>query len=160
MSGRTIGKQLDLYVKADPAKRTEMEPQIIEAANEMFKELYLPAEKEILAAQLNLYATKSKGYAIAPMVEQIGKSTNYDYTQWVNNALDNSVLTNKQKLADFLANPEAARLEKDPMYALSNDMIVHINAKTPELAQAQNDYGAAFRLLVEGLRESKIGTIQ
>jgi hypothetical protein len=42
-------------------------------------------------------------------------------------------LTNKQKLADFLANPEAARLEKDPMYALSNDMIAHINAKTPEL---------------------------
>jgi hypothetical protein len=68
-------------------------------------------------------------------------------------------LTNKQKLADFLANPEAARLEKDPMYALSNDMIAHINAKTPELNQAQNDYGAAFRLLVEGLR-SKIGTIQ
>ena len=160
LSGRTIGKQLDLYVKADPAKRTEMEPQIIEAANEMFKELYLPAEKEILAAQLNLYATKSKGYPVAPMVEQIGKSANYDYTQWVNNALDNSVLTNKQKLADFLANPEAARLEKDPMYALSNDMIAHINAKTPELVQAQNDYGAAFRLLVEGLRESKIGTIQ
>jgi hypothetical protein len=46
------------------------------------------------------------------------------------------------------------------MYALSNDMIAHINAKTPELVQAQNDYGAAFRLLVEGLRESKIGTIQ
>ena len=160
LSGRTIGKQLDLYVKADPAKRKEMEPQIMEAANEMFKELYLPAEKEILAAQLNLYATKSKGYAIAPMVEQIGKSTNYDYTQWVNNALDNSVLTSKQKLSDFLANPEAARLEKDPIYALSNDMIAHINAKTPELAQAQNDYGAAFRLLVEGLRESKIGTIQ
>jgi Peptidase S46 len=160
LSGRTIGKQLDLYVKADPAKRKEMEPQIMEATNEMFKELYLPAEKEILAAQLNLYATKSKGYAIAPMVEQIGKSTNYDYTQWVNNALDNSVLTNKQKLTDFLANPEAARLEKDPIYALSNDMIAHINAKTPELAQAQNDYGAAFRLLVEGLRESKIGTIQ
>ncbi len=159
-SGRTIGKQLDLYAKADPAKRKEMEPQIMEAANEMFKELYLPAEKEILAAQLNLYATKSKGYAIAPMVEQIGKSANYDYTSWVNNALDNSVLTSKQKLADFLANPEAARLEKDPMYMLSNDMIVHINAKSPELAQAQNDYGAAFRLLVEGLRESKIGTIQ
>jgi parvulin-like peptidyl-prolyl isomerase len=58
--------------KPDPAVRKEMEPQIIEAANEMFKELYLPAEKEILAAQLNLYATKSKGYPVAPMVEQIG----------------------------------------------------------------------------------------
>jgi hypothetical protein len=27
------------------------------------------------------------------------------------------------------------------------------------IAKAQNDYGASFRLLVEGLRESKIGAI-
>ena len=39
-------------------------------------------------------------------------------------------------------------------------MIVHINSKSEEIAKAQNDFGSAFRLLVEGLRESKIGTIK
>ena len=160
LSGRTIGKQLDTYVKADEAKRKELAPQIKEATEEMFKELYLPAEKELLAAQLNLYATKSKGYAIAPMVEQIGKPTNYDYTAWVNSALDSSILTSKEKINAFLDKPDQAALDNDPIYKLSNDMLAHINSKSPELAQAQNDYGAAFRLLVEGLKESKIATIE
>ena len=160
LSGRTIGKQLDTYAKADEAKRKDMAKEITEAANEMFKELYLPAEKEIMAAQLNLYATKSKGYAIAPMVEEIGKTNNYNYTNWVNTAFDSSILTSKERITAFLAKPDAAALANDPVYKLSNDMLMHINSKSPELTQAQNDYGAAFRLLVEGLRESKIATIQ
>jgi len=160
VSGRTIGKQLDNYVKADEAKRKELAVTINEMADEMFKELYLPAEKELMAAQLNLYATKSKGYAIAPMVEKLGAANNYDYTKFVNDAYDTSILTSKEKIKAFLAAPNQAALDNDPVYQLSNDMIAHINTKSPEIAKAQNDYGAAFRLLVEGLRESKIGTIQ
>jgi len=160
VSGRTIGKQLDNYVKADEAKRKELAVTINEMADEMFKELYLPAEKELMAAQLNLYATKSKGYAIAPMVEKLGAANNYDYTKFVNDAYDTSILTSKEKIKAFLAAPNQAALDNDPVYQLSNDMIAHINSKSPEIAKAQNDYGAAFRLLVEGLRESKIGTIQ
>jgi peptidase S46-like protein len=160
VAGRTVGKQLDNYAKADEAKRKEMAPAITETVNEMYKELHIPAEKELLAAQLNLYATKSKGYAIAPMVEAIGKANNYSYTAFVNDAFDKSILTSKDRIQAFLAKPDQAALENDPLYKLSNDMIMHVNSKSPELAQAQNDYGAAFRLLVEGLRESKIGTIQ
>jgi len=160
LSGRTIGKQLETYAKTDASKREQMASEINMAADEMFKELYLPAEKEIMAGQLNLYATKSIGYPIAPMVQEIGKGSNYDYMNWVNTAFDSSILTSKERIAAFLIRPDAEALAKDPVYQLSNDLINHINAKSPELAQAQNDYGAAFRLLVEGLRESKIGTIQ
>jgi hypothetical protein len=160
VSGRTIGKQLDNYAKADEAKRKQMAPEITEAANEMYKELLIPAEKELLAAQLHLYATKSAGYPIAPMVESIGKANNYNYTAFVNDAFDKSILTSKDRIQAFLAKPDQAALDNDPVYKLSNDIIAHINAKSPELAQAQNDYGAAFRLLVEGLRASGIGTIK
>jgi hypothetical protein len=160
LSGRTIGKQLDTYAKSGEAQRKELAPAITEAADEMFKELYMPAEKEIMAAQLNLYATKSKGYAIAPMVEKIGAANKYDYTNFVNEMFDNSILTSKDRINAFLAAPDQAKLDSDPLYQLSNDMITHINSKSPELAKAQNDFGAAFRLLVEGLRESKIGTIK
>ena len=159
-SGRTIGKQLDNYLKADAAKRLTMVPTITEMADEMFKELYLPAEKELLAAQLKLYATKSKGYAIAPMVEKIGKETNYEYAKYVNAIVDLSVLTSKDKIKAFLDFPTEGQLNNDPLYLLSNDMIAHFNSKSDEIAKAQNNYGAAFRLLVEGLRESKIGTIK
>lgn len=158
--GRSIGKQLDNYVKADAAKRKEMAPAITEMAEEMFKELYLPAEKDLLAAQLKLYATKSVGYPIAPMVEKIGKETNNDFSQYAASIIDLSILTSKERIAAFLNWPSQAVLDNDPLYALSNDMVAHFSSKSDAIAKAQNDYGAAFRKLVEGLRESKIGTIK
>lgn len=158
--GRSLGKQLDNYVKADAAKRKEMAPAITEMAEELFKELYIPAEKDLLAAQLKLYATKSVGYPIAPMVEKVGKETNNDFSQYAASIIDLSILTSKERIAAFLNWPSQAVLDNDPLYALSNDMVAHFSSKSDAIAKAQNDYGAAFRKLVEGLRESKIGTIK
>jgi len=56
--------------------------------------------------------------------------------------------------------PSQGMLDNDPIYALSNDLLTHFATKSDEIAKAQNDYSASFRLLVEGLRESKIGTIK
>jgi hypothetical protein len=158
--GRTLGRQLDAYAKADAAKRATMAPKIVEMADGFFKDSYLPAEKDILTAQLKLYATKSVGYGIAPMVEKIGKDSNYDYSKFVNAAFEMSVLTSLDKVKAFLDFPSDAVLASDPLYLLSNDLVAHMNNKSDAVAKAQNDYGAAFRLLVEGLRESKIGTIK
>jgi hypothetical protein len=62
--------------------------------------------------------------------------------------------------ARILAIPSQGILDNDPLYTLSNDMLAHFNSKSDDFAKAQNDYSASFRLLVEGLRESKIGTIK
>jgi hypothetical protein len=94
------------------------------------------------------------------MVDKIGKDNNYDFTKYVNTTLDSSILSSKDRITAFLAAPNEAALHNDPLYMLSNDMITHINSKSDEIAKAQNDFGAGFRLLVEGLRESKIATIK
>jgi hypothetical protein len=158
--GRTLGRQLETYVKADAAKRAQMAPALEEMATEMFKELHIPAEKDLLAAQLKLYATKSTGYAIAPSVKKIGDDNNNDFTKYVNAAFDMSIFTSLDRIKAFLVIPSQVALENDPLYVLSNDMITHFNSKSDEIAKAQNDYSASFRLLVEGLRESKIGSIK
>ncbi len=154
---RSLGRQLEMYTKADAAKRTEMAPAIEEMANEMFKELHIPAEKDILAAQLALYAKKA-GYALAPTVEKLAKENNGDFTNYVVSAFDTSIFTSIEKIKTYLANPNDATLTSDPLYVLSNDLTSHIGKRSEELMKAQNDFGASFRLLVEGLRESKIGT--
>jgi len=158
--GRTVGKQLENYVKADAAKRKEMAPNIAAMADEMFKELHVPAEKDLLAAQLKLYSSKTKGYAIAPMVEKLAKENSGEFATYVNAAVDLSVLTSKERIKAFLDLPSQTMLDNDPIYVLSNDMITHYNTKSDAITKAQNDYSASFRLLVEGLRESKIGTIK
>jgi hypothetical protein len=154
---RSLGRQLEMYTKADATKRAEMAPAIEEMANEMFKELHIPAEKDILAAQLALYSKKA-GYALAPTVEKLAKENNGDFTKYVASAFDASIFTSIEKIKAYLANPNDAALTSDPLYVLSNDLTAHIGKRSEDLMKAQNDFGASFRLLVEGLRESKIGT--
>lgn len=157
--GRTLGRQLDAYTKADVAKRAEMAPSIMEMVDEMYKELHIPAEKDILAAQLSLYAKKA-GYALAPMVEKLAASNNGDFTQYVNEAFETSIFTSKDRIKAFLDVPNEAALANDPLQVLTLDLVSHFGKRSEELMKAQNDFGASFRLLVEGLRESKIGEIK
>ena len=157
--GRSLGRQLDAYAKADPAKRAEMAPSIMEMVDEMYKEIHIPAEKDILAAQLSLYAKKA-GYALAPMVEKLAASNNGDFTQYVNEAFETSIFTSKDRIKAFLEVPNEAALANDPLQVLTLDLVSHFGKRSKELMKAQNDFGASFRLLVEGLRESKIGEIK
>jgi hypothetical protein len=158
--GRTMGRQLDNYLKADATKRAQLKPGLEEAATEMFKEIYLPAEKDILAAQLKTYATKANGYAISPAVKKLAEENNNDFTSYVNAAFDLSIFTSANRIKAFLEIPSKEILENDPLYVLTNDMINHYNAKSDEITAAQEKYSKAYRLLVEGMRESKIAAIQ
>ena len=155
---RGLGRQLEMYAKADATKRTQAAPAILAMAEDMLKEVYLPAEKDMLAAQLNLYSKKAE-YAVAPMVEKLAKENNGDFTKYVNDAFDSSLFTSVEKIKAFLETPSEAIVTSDPLYVLTNDLLTHYNFRNEELIASQNDFGAAFRLLVEGLRESKIGTI-
>ena len=157
---RTLGRQLDMYVKADAAKRTQMASGIEETATSLFKDTHLPAEKDILVAQLNLYATKTTGYKLAPMVEKLASANNKDFTKDVNAIVDLSLFSSLDKVKAFLQYPTQGQLENDPLYALSNDLITYSASKSDDIAKAQNDFNGSFRLLVEGLRESKIGDIK
>jgi hypothetical protein len=71
-----------------------------------------------------------------------------------------SLFTSLDRIKAFLDFPNQAVLDNDPLYVLSNDLTTHFAKKSDEITKAQNDFGASYRLLVEGLRESKIGDIK
>lgn len=158
--GRGLGKQLDNFVKADASKRAQMLPQITEMVETMYRELHMPAEKDILAAQLKLYNAKATGYAVAPIVKKIGEDYQNDFAKYVTATIDSGIFSSADKVKMFLQNPSQEQLNSDGLYVLSNEMLSHFSARSTEITKAQNDFGASFRLLVEGLQESKIGTIQ
>jgi hypothetical protein len=153
---RTLGKQLSSYSTASTEERAKMRPDLEAGIKAFFEELYIPAEKDILKAQLSLYATKSVGYEIAPSVKKIGA----DYDKYVNSLFALSLFASEEKLLAFLDLPYEGMITNDPMYVLSNDLITHLGSKSDEIAKAQNDFQASFRLLVEGLRESNLAPIK
>ena len=153
---RSLGKQLMTYATADAETRAKMRPDLEAAIKGFMDDMYLPAEMDILKAQLKLYATKSSGYNIAPSVVKIGD--NFD--NYVNSLFSLSIFTSQEALLAFLDLPSEGMISNDPMYVLSNDLLTHLNSKSDEIAKAQNDFQASFRLLVQGLRESKLAPIQ
>jgi len=150
----SLGRGLEAYAKAGESQRKAMLPQLTEAIDASYSEMYLPIEKDVLAAQLHLYATKSTGYAIAPLVAKVGKENNYDYTSYVNNAFEKSIFGSKEKVNAFIQKPDLTVLNNDALYLLSTDLMTQYRAKSDEQNKLDADFSKAFRLLVEGMRQA------
>lgn len=152
---RGIGKELLAYANADETTRANGIASLEESINAFISEMYLPAEIDILKAQLKLYSSKSTGYPIASAVVDM----NGDFDAIIDDYFAKSIFASKDKLVAFLKNPDASLVSNDPLMNLSTNLIAHLLTKSPEVEKAQNDYTAAYRLLVEGMRKSKLATI-
>jgi len=149
-----VGKQLETYANADTTKRKELLLVLKNAINSYFETAYAPAERDILIAQLNLYSSKATGHGLAPIVADLAKANNNNFTNYVNNALTLSMFTSKERLMAFLELPNASMATGDPLYNLASKMAEHSRFKSEELKTAENDYLKAYRLFVEGLQKS------
>ena len=156
----SLGNGLIAYAKENEAKRAEMLPRLTSAIDGAYGSLYAPLEKEVLTAQLNLYAAKAAEYGLAPKVAEMKAANNGDFTNDVHKAVTSSIFTSKDAVLAFLKEPKVETITNDPLYVISNDLMTKIRTKSPEQAKADDDFAIAFRKLVEGLRESKLNTIQ
>ncbi|RZJ70031.1 S46 family peptidase [Flavobacterium sp.] len=155
-----LGTGLIQYYKENDAKKAEMWPKIQSQIDSYYEEFYAPAEKDILTAQLNLYAAKASEYGLVPTVEKQKHENNGDFTAYVNDITSKSIFATREKLEAFLKNPEPAKLETDPLYLLSVELLGKMRNMSDEQKQMNDDFQKAFRLEVEGLRESKLNPIQ
>lgn len=154
---RGLGRQLSTYAKADEKKQIEMREDLLAAFKEFYAELYLPAEVDVLIAQMDLYAAKGKAFGLPAMVQRLAEQG--ELSTYVKEAFDKSIFRSFASIQEFIDGPNADMIAKDPLYLLSESLLTHYSVKTPELTKAQNDFSAAYRKLVKGLRESKISSI-
>ncbi|MGG5575769.1 S46 family peptidase [Myroides sp. C15-4] len=145
---------LEAYAAGDDKKRNEMREDFIAYVNDIYEGQNEALEKEMLAKQLELYATKSEGYAIAPYIAQIQKEYKGDFQKFVNEAFETSVFVNQAKIEAFLANPSSTTIAKDPLLKLSVAIMEQYRAKSDELAVLEDKYQKAYRLFVDGVRKS------
>ena len=87
------------------------------------------------------------------------KRVHYSFTSFVEEAVSRSFFADAAQVKNFLISPDVEVLKKDPLYILSSSLVERQAKKTEEQAQLEEVYAKNFRLLVKGLRESKIGDI-
>ena len=145
---------MEAYATGDAKKRKEMHDEFMAYVDEIYEGQNVALEKEMLAKQLELYASKSEGYAIAPYIAQIQKEYNGDFGKFVDIAFEQSVFVNKKGVETFLANPKSDVLAKDPLLKLSVSIMEQYRTKSEEIAKLEDQYQKAYRLFVDGVRKS------
>ena len=155
-----LGNALISFYKENDAKRTEKLPEITELINNIFGEFHAPLEKDVLAAQLNLYTTKGAEFGLSPMMSKLKDDNNGDFTNYVNNAVSKSIFSNKESVLAFMKNPSPENIATDPLYMISIDLSAKMRARSEEQIKMDNDFARSYRNMVEGLRESKLNLVQ
>ena len=149
-----FGNALSNYAEANDAFRENIRPNLEAAIDEVFAGLFLPMEEEMLAKQLQLYATKSEGYEIAPYIKELGEKNNYDYTNIVKEGFTTSIFTSAEKMKAFLDNPDAEMLKNDILYKISSDLLTKYREQPENLKEVNENFQRAYRLFVDGLRQA------
>jgi len=155
-----LGNALIAYYNENDAKKAELLPKINTMIDNLYGDFYAPLEKDLLTAQLNLYASKASEYGLATQVAKMKSENNGDFTADVTKATEISYFTTKEKVLAFMANPKPLAIVHDPLYIISNDLLTKYRAKTDDQAKADDGFATAYRELVEGLRASKLNAIQ
>lgn len=145
----TLGTGLLQYSAANDAKRQEILPRIDAFIADNYEKLYLPLEIDVLADELNLYVAKA-GDNIAPYIAELAKQNNNQFTSVIKAAFDNSIFSSKEKLAAFIANPNAATVENDPLYKISKAIADKYRERTEAQQLAEDNFQAAHRKYIAG----------
>ena len=154
-----LGRQLKAYASSDFDAKQKQKSDILNAANDFFSTVNVAVEKDVLIATLNLYVQKSN-YSLVPSLTDYAKANNNDLSTMVNAMFATSVLTSKERLLAFIDFPSQAQIENDPMMVFSSDLINHYRNTPEEIAAMESEFESAYRLLVDGLRKSKLSAIQ
>jgi Peptidase S46 len=155
-----LGNTLLAYYNENEAKRAEMLPKVNALIETIYGKFHAPLENDVFAAQLNLYTAKGAEYGLSPMVSKLKHENNGDFTRFVNEAVAKSIFTSKETVLAFMKDPKPENISTDPLYLVSNELAQKARSKSEEQQKLDDSFEKAFRNLVEGLRESKINTIQ
>jgi hypothetical protein len=150
---RTLGSKL-LEFEKSTEKTDELRQPILQAIDDFYSTLSFPVEKDILMNGIWLYVTKA-GYKMPASFDSPDA-----ISQRVATILAKTVFSNPEQLRSYVRGEIRIEISKDPLFLLSQELIAHLNATTPEIAQLQADYTRAYRKLVKGLRESGLSEVQ
>lgn len=147
-----VGNGLSAYI--DQSNNAELTAKLKQDIANRYQGLYMPLEKEMLIAQLNLYAKKGGEGLIAPYIAELAKSNNGDFTTYINNAFQSSIFKDEESVLLFIDNPNAEVLINDELFKLSTDLLNHYRYVSEEQKQKDADFQRAYRLMVKGMLEA------
>ncbi len=134
--------------KADIKTAAEkLQPQV----ETFFKDYSMPLDQDVTAALLGLFYKNIPNNLMPTELLRIGQENNGDFSAYVAKAFEKSIFTDKTRLEKWIQKPKA--LDKDPLFALSMNIIESYQTLYDRYEEAQNLGNQGERLYMKGLME-------
>lgn len=117
--------------------------------NGFYSEFNVDIEKRVLAVVFR-HLLEDLDHEFLPVdLVKLWDKTKHDYTAMAEQVWKNSMFTDKEKLAKFIAKPKAKQLESDPLFAIVNGyMKTLMETLKPRLDEVQSKLDRANRLFM------------
>ena len=116
-----------------------------------FKDYDVALDQDVTAALLNLFYKNITPELMPSMLLSEGQKNGGDFTEYVAKAFSKSIFTNQERLEKWMQKPKS--LEKDPIFALTMNIIDSYNGILGRYNEAQEYGNQGERLYMKGLME-------
>ncbi len=134
--------------KADIKASVEKMQPLVDA---FFKDYSMPLDQDVTTALLGLFYKNIPAELRPSEVTRIGDANDGDFSAYVAKAFEKSIFTDKARLEKWMQKPKS--LDKDPLFALTINIIDSYNTILTRYREAQNLGNQGERLYMKGLME-------
>ncbi|MCF8368505.1 MAG: S46 family peptidase [Bacteroidales bacterium] len=140
-------------IKENPEAPAETAAALREGIDEHFKDYNAPTDQKIMAGLYKMYHDNIPVEQQPDFFKSLTKKYKGDFDKMAQDIFKNSVFASKEKVEEFLDKPKARKLEKDPAFVLSSDVMESFMGAMGQYRATQAGIGSAEKLFIAGLRE-------
>ena len=129
--------------------------RVKDGLDEFFKDFDPQTDQKIAASLFRIYQENVAPQYHPPFFREVKAKYGNDFEKYTKKLYSKSIFGDKQKLADFLAKPNAKLLEKDPIFQTSLEIFRMLDLIGDETAKTTAALTKGNRLFVGGLMEMK-----
>ena len=136
-------------------EKQQIKERVTQALYNYYDRTYLPAEIDLFADNLKLYADKSTD--IPQELAEIKQQYKGDFKKYAAEVFARSIFTTKEHIDKFFQNPSQEALDNDPLARIAKALVDKYYSSEDEALK--DTYQKAFRKYVKGMRDSKVSLI-
>lgn len=124
-----------------------------ERVDEYFKNYDKGIDKNLLAAMMEMYSENVPANQQPEYLKDLTKKYKGDFSRYAEKVFDKSIFATKESVLEFLENPKAKKIAKDPAYEAYKAFMDNYKSLSKNTEEAYDKLSKASRLYVAGLME-------
>ena len=142
-----LGSVLKAYVAQDMQGRLAMKPKVDAAIKAAYENFNPQLEGEMLSGMAKLYKQRVNQNVASAAISGIDPGT-------VSNVAYSSIFANKTSATNFILNPDALKLDADPLWKLANNIVADQKMSTERFSKVDDNFAKNNRLFLAGLMKA------